>query len=124
MWRFGLAAAWSRDAHTRAGGRTLMLPVSLIFTSGVASGVNCYAVVLILGLLGRFGSVAAALGVLSLTLRVMAGCIDNGVYDRLGGSWWDETSLLNVLHGSVTPGRFGYFRGVLARQFGAGVAGL
>ena len=32
--------------------------------------------------------------------------VDNGVYDRLGGSWWDETSLLNVLHGSVTPGRF------------------
>jgi len=50
--------------------------------------------------------------------------VDNGVYDRLGGSWWDETSLLNVLHGSVTPGRFAYFRDVLARQFGAGAAGL
>jgi Domain of unknown function (DUF4126) len=36
-----------------------MLPVSLIFTSGVASGVNSYAVVLVLGLLGRFGHVAA-----------------------------------------------------------------
>ncbi len=36
-----------------------MLPVSLIFTSGVASGVNSYAVVLVLGLLGRFGHIAA-----------------------------------------------------------------
>jgi Domain of unknown function (DUF4126) len=36
-----------------------MLPVSLIFTSGVASGVNSYAVVLVLGLLGRFGHMAA-----------------------------------------------------------------
>jgi Domain of unknown function (DUF4126) len=36
-----------------------MLPVSLIFTSGAASGVNCYAAVLVLGLLGRFGHVAA-----------------------------------------------------------------
>jgi hypothetical protein len=41
-----------------------MLPVSLIFTSGVASGVNCYAAVLILGLLGRFGHVAAIPSVL------------------------------------------------------------
>jgi len=35
-----------------------MLPVSLIFTSGVASGVNSYAAVLVLGLLGRFGHIA------------------------------------------------------------------
>jgi 2-polyprenyl-6-hydroxyphenyl methylase/3-demethylubiquinone-9 3-methyltransferase len=46
------------------------------------------------------------------------------VYERLGGSWWDETSPLNVLHGSITPGRFAYFRGVLARLPGAGAAGL
>jgi hypothetical protein len=36
-----------------------MLPVPLIFTSGVASGVNCYAVVVLLGLIGRFGHVAS-----------------------------------------------------------------
>ncbi len=47
---------------------------------------------------------------------------DNGVYERLGGSWWDETSPLNALHGSITPGRFAYFRDVLARQFGAGAS--
>jgi 2-polyprenyl-6-hydroxyphenyl methylase/3-demethylubiquinone-9 3-methyltransferase len=54
----------------------------------------------------------------------MARSVDNGVYDRLGGSWWDEGSLLNLLHGSVTPGRFGYFRDVLSRRPGAEVAGL
>jgi hypothetical protein len=41
-----------------------MLPVSLIFTSGVASGVNSYAAVLVLGLLGRFGHIAAIPAVL------------------------------------------------------------
>jgi hypothetical protein len=35
-----------------------MFPVCLIFTSGVASGVNSYAAVLVLGLLGRFGHIA------------------------------------------------------------------
>jgi 2-polyprenyl-6-hydroxyphenyl methylase / 3-demethylubiquinone-9 3-methyltransferase len=50
--------------------------------------------------------------------------IDNDVYDRLGASWWDEASPLSVLHGSVTPGRLAYFRGVLTRQFRAGPAGL
>lgn len=35
-----------------------MLPVPLIFTSSWASGINSYAVVLLLGLYGRFGHVA------------------------------------------------------------------
>ena len=55
---------------------------------------------------------------------VMAGSVDNGVYERLGESWWDEASLLNLLHGSVTPGRLAYFRDVLARRLGTGLAGL
>ena len=50
--------------------------------------------------------------------------VDNDVYDRLGESWWDEASPLNVLHGSITPGRFAYFRDVLTRRAGAEVAGL
>jgi 2-polyprenyl-6-hydroxyphenyl methylase/3-demethylubiquinone-9 3-methyltransferase len=50
--------------------------------------------------------------------------VDNEVYNRLGESWWDEASLLNVLHGSITPGRFAYFRDVLARRIGGDVAGL
>jgi 2-polyprenyl-6-hydroxyphenyl methylase/3-demethylubiquinone-9 3-methyltransferase len=53
----------------------------------------------------------------------VAGSVDNEVYDRLGASWWDDASLLSLLHGSVTPGRFGYFRDVLARRPGAGVTG-
>jgi 2-polyprenyl-6-hydroxyphenyl methylase / 3-demethylubiquinone-9 3-methyltransferase len=48
--------------------------------------------------------------------------IDNDVYDRLGGSWWDESSPLNLLHGSMTPGRFAYFRDVLTRQSNARVS--
>jgi 2-polyprenyl-6-hydroxyphenyl methylase / 3-demethylubiquinone-9 3-methyltransferase len=42
--------------------------------------------------------------------------IDNDIYDRLGGSWWDESSPLNLLHGSMTPGRFSYFLDVLTRR--------
>ena len=34
--------------------------------------------------------------------------IDNEVYDRVGETWWDEDNPLNMLHGSLTPGRFGY----------------
>ena len=49
--------------------------------------------------------------------------IDNDVYDRLGGSWWDEGSPLNLLHGT-TPGRFAYFRDVLTRQANAPVGAL
>lgn len=42
--------------------------------------------------------------------------IDNDVYERLGESWWDDSSPLCLLHGSMTAGRFAYFRDVLARQ--------
>ena len=49
--------------------------------------------------------------------------IDNDVYDRLGGSWWDESSPLCLLHG-ITPGRFAYFRDVLARQPAIAKSGL
>jgi 2-polyprenyl-6-hydroxyphenyl methylase/3-demethylubiquinone-9 3-methyltransferase len=50
--------------------------------------------------------------------------IDNDVYDRLGGSWWDQDSPLCLLHGSVTPGRFAYFLDVLARRQGTALDGL
>jgi 2-polyprenyl-6-hydroxyphenyl methylase/3-demethylubiquinone-9 3-methyltransferase len=48
--------------------------------------------------------------------------IDNDLYNRLGESWWDENCPLNILHGSITPGRFAYFRDVLTRN--AEVRGL
>lgn len=41
--------------------------------------------------------------------------IDNDVYDRKGEGWWQEDNPLNILHGSLTPGRFRYFREVLTR---------
>lgn len=50
--------------------------------------------------------------------------IDNDLYDRLGQSWWDEDNPLNILHGSITPGRFAYFREVLAHQRNGQVSGL
>jgi 2-polyprenyl-6-hydroxyphenyl methylase/3-demethylubiquinone-9 3-methyltransferase len=50
--------------------------------------------------------------------------VDNDMYERLGGSWWDETSPLSLLHGSVTTGRFAYFRAVLTRQCGPAPGGL
>ena len=50
--------------------------------------------------------------------------VDNDVYERLGDSWWDETSPLSLLHGSVTPGRFAYFREVLTKRSGAAPGGL
>jgi len=49
--------------------------------------------------------------------------IDNPIYDRMCGSWWDATNPLNMLHGSFTPGRFAYFRAVLERV-GLDPAGL
>jgi 2-polyprenyl-6-hydroxyphenyl methylase / 3-demethylubiquinone-9 3-methyltransferase len=50
--------------------------------------------------------------------------IDNGVYDRLGETWWDEGNVLNMLHGSCTPGRMSYFRTVLQRQLPGPYAGV
>ncbi|MFC9518087.1 bifunctional 2-polyprenyl-6-hydroxyphenol methylase/3-demethylubiquinol 3-O-methyltransferase UbiG [Nocardiaceae bacterium NPDC056970] len=50
--------------------------------------------------------------------------IDNDVYNRVGASWWDEDNPLNMLHGSLTPGRFAYFREVLADRMGHQYSGL
>jgi 2-polyprenyl-6-hydroxyphenyl methylase / 3-demethylubiquinone-9 3-methyltransferase len=50
--------------------------------------------------------------------------IDNEVYDREGAGWWEEDNPLNILHGSMTPGRLGYFRKVLTDQLRLDLAGL
>ncbi|MFF0814746.1 bifunctional 2-polyprenyl-6-hydroxyphenol methylase/3-demethylubiquinol 3-O-methyltransferase UbiG [Rhodococcus sp. NPDC003318] len=50
--------------------------------------------------------------------------IDNDVYNRVGESWWDEDNPLNMLHGSLTPGRFEYFREVLAARVGGDYTGM
>lgn len=50
--------------------------------------------------------------------------IDNDVYNRVGATWWDEDNPLNLLHGSLTPGRFAYFREVLTDRVGREYAGM
>ncbi|MFZ2177549.1 MAG: bifunctional 2-polyprenyl-6-hydroxyphenol methylase/3-demethylubiquinol 3-O-methyltransferase UbiG [Rhodococcus sp. (in: high G+C Gram-positive bacteria)] len=50
--------------------------------------------------------------------------IDNDVYNRVGESWWEEDNPLNLLHGSVTPGRFAYFRTVLEKRWAGDYRGL
>ena len=50
--------------------------------------------------------------------------IDNDVYNRVGESWWEEDNPLNLLHGSLTPGRFAYFRTVLGQTIGRDYRGL
>jgi 2-polyprenyl-6-hydroxyphenyl methylase / 3-demethylubiquinone-9 3-methyltransferase len=44
--------------------------------------------------------------------------IDNDVYNREGERWWEEDNPLNLLHRSITPGRFAYFRRVLTDRLG------
>ena len=44
--------------------------------------------------------------------------IDNDLYNRMGEGWWEEENPLNILHGSITPGRFGYFCEVLTNRLG------
>jgi hypothetical protein len=85
-----------------------MLPVSLIFTSGVASGVNSYAAVLVLGLLGRFGHIAAIPPVLerppvlAAAAVLYAGQFVVGKIPMLD-SLWDivHTPLRSVVGGAV-----------------------
>jgi 2-polyprenyl-6-hydroxyphenyl methylase/3-demethylubiquinone-9 3-methyltransferase len=42
--------------------------------------------------------------------------VDNRLYDRRSGEWWDEDSFLGLLRLGVNPARFGYFREVLERM--------
>ena len=92
-----------------------MLPVSSIFTSGVASGVNCYAVVLVLGLLGRFGHVAAVPAVLDRPSVLAAAAVlyfGQFVVGKLPvlDSVWD------VVHTAVRPVVGGAIGVVMAQQ--------
>jgi hypothetical protein len=92
-----------------------MLPVSLIFTSGVASGVNCYAAVLVLGLLGRFGhisSIPAALErpeVLAAAAVLYFGQFVVGKIPMLDSVW-------DVVHTAIRPVVGGAIAVVMAQQ--------
>ncbi|MGX6511744.1 bifunctional 2-polyprenyl-6-hydroxyphenol methylase/3-demethylubiquinol 3-O-methyltransferase UbiG [Rhodococcus sp. SJ-2] len=50
--------------------------------------------------------------------------IDNDVYNREGAAWWNEDNPLNMLHGSLTSGRFAYFLEVLEKKIGCEYTGL
>ena len=79
-----------------------MLPVSLIFTSGVASGVNCYAAVLVLGLLGRFGHIAAIPAVLERP-SVLAAAAVLYIGQFVVGKIPMLDSVWDVVHTAVRP---------------------
>ena len=92
-----------------------MLPFSLIFPSGVASGVNCYAVVLVLGLLGRFGHIASIPSVLERPSVLAAAAVlffGQFVVGKLPvlDSVWD------VVHTAVRPVVGGAVAVVMAQQ--------
>jgi Domain of unknown function (DUF4126) len=92
-----------------------MLPVSLIFTSGVASGVNCYAVVVVLGLLGRFGHVAAVPAVLERP-SVLAAAAVLYIGQFVVGKVPMLDSVWDVVHTAVRPVVGGAIGVVMAQQ--------
>lgn len=79
-----------------------VLPVPLIFTSGVASGVNCYAVVLLLGLIGRFGHVASIPSVLERPTVLAAAAVLYGGQFVVGKVPYLD-SVWDVVHTAVRP---------------------
>ena len=92
-----------------------MLPVSLIFSSGVASGVNCYAVVLVLGLLGRFGHVGAIPAVLERP-SVLAAAAVLYLGQFVVGKIPMLDSVWDVIHTAVRPVVGGAIAVVMAQQ--------
>lgn len=92
-----------------------VLPVPLIFTSGAASGVNCYAVVLLLGLIGRFGHVASIPLVLERPgVLVAAAVLFGGQF--IAGKVPYLDSVWDVVHTAVRPVAGGAIGVVLAQH--------
>jgi len=92
-----------------------MLPVSLIFTSGVASGVNSYAAVLVLGLLGRFGHIAAVPPVLERP-SVLAAAAALYIGQFVVGKIPMLDSVWDVVHTALRPVVGGAIGAVVAQQ--------
>ncbi|HEY7263734.1 MAG TPA: DUF4126 domain-containing protein [Trebonia sp.] len=92
-----------------------MLPVSLIFSSGIASGVNSYAAVLVLGLLGRFGHVAAIPPVLERP-SVLAAAAVLYIGQFVVGKIPMLDSVWDVVHTLVRPVVGGAIGAVMAQQ--------
>jgi hypothetical protein len=98
-----------------------MLPVSLIFTSGVASGVNSYAAVLVLGLLGRFGHVAAIPAVLERpSVLAAAAVLYAGQF--IAGKVPVLDSVWDVIHTPLRPVVGGAIGAAMAQQVHASPA--
>ena len=98
-----------------------MLPVSLIFTSGVGSGVNCYAAVLVLGLLGRFGHIAAIPAVLARP-SVLAAAAALYIGQFVVGKIPMLDSVWDVVHTALRPVVGGAVGVVMAQHAGANSA--
>lgn len=79
-----------------------MSAVPLIFTSGSASGINSYAVVLLLGLLGRFGHMTAVPPALERTdVLAVAGALFVGQF--VVGKIPYADSVWDVVHTFIRP---------------------
>src|ERR1700744_23223 len=100
-----------------------MLPVSLIFTSGVASGVNSYLAVLVLGLIGRFGHVAAIPAVLERP-PVLAAAAVLYIGQVVVGRRPMLDSLWDIVHTPLRPIVGGAIGAVMAQQAHASPAAL
>jgi 2-polyprenyl-6-hydroxyphenyl methylase/3-demethylubiquinone-9 3-methyltransferase len=50
--------------------------------------------------------------------------IDNGIYDRVSDTWWDQDGFMALLRTSVNPPRVAYFRKVLLETLGKDPRGL
>jgi Domain of unknown function (DUF4126) len=98
-----------------------MLPVPLIFTSGVASGVNSYAVVLVLGLLGRFGHVTGVPPVLERP-PVLAAAAVLYIGQFVIGKIPMLDSVWDVVHTALRPVVGGAIGVVMAQHAGANSA--
>ncbi len=98
-----------------------MLPVSLIFTSGVASGVNSYAAVLVLGLLGRFGHIAAIPPVLERP-SVLAAAAVLYIGQFVVGKIPMLDSVWDVVHTALRPVVGGAIGVIMAQQVHANPA--
>jgi hypothetical protein len=95
----------------------------LIFTSGVASGVNSYAAVLVLGLLGRFGHVAAIPAVLERpSVLAAAAVLYAGQF--VAGKVPVLDSVWDVVHTPLRPVVGGAIGVVMAQQAHASPAAL
>jgi hypothetical protein len=79
-----------------------MSAVPLIFSSGWASGINSYAVVLLLGLLGRFGHMSAVSPVLERTdVLIVAGVLFLGQF--VVGKIPYVDSVWDAVHTAIRP---------------------